>query len=623
MAQYPPRDSGRPAMGARILGVKPESPADDAGFEPGCYLTSVDGQPLRDIIDWRWLSGEECIEVGYVDLDNESGTVELWRDQGEEWGFEFDGLVFDGVRQCRNACTFCFMRQLPKSMRPSLYLRDDDFRLSFLVGTFVTLTNMTPEDETRIIEQRISPLRVSLQAVNPHVRRRIIGRHAQQGIESLDRLLGAGIEFHAQIVLVPGENDGDVLRESLEWAYERPGILGIGIVPLGYTRYQSVFDHSYGDPGDARALLETIAPFQRRALEERETPWVYAADEFYRNAWRDDLIGHIPPTGFYGDFEMFEDGIGIIRSTIDDWALAESEGSIAQAAEALRKTNRKAFMIAGMAQREFLDPLVAASGIQDVFRPLYIRNSYFGGNVDVTGLLVARDVIDGILGERSCAATTSAQPGVEPCDTPAFSPGEDGNQETCTPGENDFLKEGGPCTPGETDSCTPGETDPPETEPAQATCHNRAITSAATPSPEVVAPLSACTPGVNATCAPEVDKRAALTAFVTLGHARAIAPGESEPANTPGAFARNGEHRDESNARGAGAPKRTPASNGDPGPLFLIPRVVFNDDGLTLDDLSLHDMEMATGCPLHVVSCSPREYFNEIAALARADGARG
>ena len=166
MSQYPSKDiergaEGRALAGARIVRVAPGSPADDVGFEPGCFLTSVDGQPLRDVIDWRWLSSGDEIEVGYVDLDGDVGTVGLWREPGEDWGFEFDGLVFDGVKQCRNACTFCFMHQLPRGMRRSLYLRDDDFRLSFLVGTFVTLTNLTAADEARIVEQRISPLRVS------------------------------------------------------------------------------------------------------------------------------------------------------------------------------------------------------------------------------------------------------------------------------------------------------------------------------------------------------------------------------------------------------------------------------------------------------------------------------
>ena len=395
-----PAATSNVVQGALITAVAPDTPAYDAGFEPGCRVMSVDGAPVRDVIDWRWLADGECITVGYIDLDGDAGEVELWREPGQEWGFEFSGLVFDGVKQCRNACTFCFMRQLPAGMRPSLSLRDDDFRLSFLVGTFVTLTNLAPEDEARIVEQRISPLRVSLQAANPHVRARLIGKHAQHGIDALDRLLAAGIQFHAQIVLVPGENDGDVLAETLQWAYERPGILGIGIVPLGYTRHQNVFTRSFNDAADAQAVLNLVAPFQERALAERGTPWVYAADEFYRNAYRDDLLAHLPPTGFYGDFAMFEDGIGIIRSVVDDWREADRMGAIARCASTLRAAGKTARLIAGCAQKEFLGPLIAESGIADCFAPLYVENAFFGGNVDVTGLLVGEDIVNAASGRE-------------------------------------------------------------------------------------------------------------------------------------------------------------------------------------------------------------------------------
>ncbi|MBR3181458.1 MAG: DUF512 domain-containing protein [Eggerthellaceae bacterium] len=455
VSQYPPKDFERDlACRALIASVEPASPADDAGFSPGCFITAVDGQPLRDAIDWRWLSSEDVIRVSYIDLDGDKGEVELWREPGEDWGFEFEGLVFDEVKQCRNACTFCFMRQLPPGMRPSLSLRDDDFRLSFLVGTFITCTNLTPEDEARIIEQRISPLRVSLQASNPQVRRRLIGKHAQHGIDALERLLAVGIEFHAQIVLVPGENDGDALAETLSWAYERPGILGIGIVPLGYTRFQTMFDHSFNDKDAARGLLDIVEPFQKRAMKERGTPWVFAADEFYRNAYPDDLLDHLPPTEFYGDFAMFEDGIGIVRSTVDDWNRAEGEGAVAACANALRQAHAVARMVVGCAQREFLEPLIAHSGIADIFQPLYVPNAFFGGNVDVTGLLVADDIVNAIVEE---------------------------------------------------------------------------------------------------------------------GHL--------------------------------------------PRSLFLIPCVVFNDDGLTLDGMTLEEMGKAAGQNLHMVSCTPAEYFNEIIAL--------
>lgn len=455
-------DSAVAPCKALVTEVAEDSPAYDAGFEPGCFLTSVDGHPLRDIIDWRWLTAAEEVEVGYIDLDGEADTVVLWRDPGEDWGFGFEGLVFDGVKQCKNACTFCFMHQLPRGMRSSLYLRDDDFRLSFLVGTFVTFTNLSAADEARIIEQRISPLRVSLQAVDDDVRARLIGKHAKHGIDALDRLLAAGIEFHAQVVLVPGENDGETLQRTLEWAYGRPGILEVGVVPLGYTKYQSRFSRSFNDPEDARGVLDLLAPFQARALEERDHEWVHAADEFYRNAYGTHVIEHLPPASRYRDFAMFEDGIGIIRSTVDDWERAREGGVIDACSRELGRARLRARMVAGHAQREFLDGLVERAGIAGTFDALYVENGFFGGNVDVTGLLTGSDMVRAIMA----------------------------------------------------DACERAE------------------------------------------------------------------------------------------AHGNGV-------------LYCVPSVVFNDDGLTLDGLTIEDMRRQTGAKLLVVSCSPSEYFSEILAHVR------
>ncbi len=404
MGVYPPEDvakeAAKPARGRRkpappravIESVLPESPADDAGFAPGCVITSVDGQPVRDIIDWRWLTADDVITVGYVDTDGDAGEVELERYEGEDWGFEFSGVVFDGVKQCRNACIFCFMRQLPDDMRPSLTLRDDDFRLSFLSGTFVTFTNLSAEDEQRIIDQQISPLRLSLHASNPEVRRRIIGRHAQHGIDVLENLLAHGIEFHTQIVLMPGENDGDVLRETLEWAYARPGILDVCIVPLGFTKHQTCFTKSFNDPAAARGAMDTIVPVQQRALKERGTLWAFAADEFYGNAYGAQLLENLPPSECYGDFSMFEDGVGIIRSFVDDWEAACAAGLDAAAAQALDAAGMRVRYISGMATVHFFTPLFSRGPLAGVVEPLFVQNDFFGGNVDVTGLLCCCDI---------------------------------------------------------------------------------------------------------------------------------------------------------------------------------------------------------------------------------------
>ena len=393
------------AYGAAVVeSVDPESPADDAGFTPGCQVIAVDGHPLRDVIDWRWYTDGYEIDVTYIDTDGDEGTVVLEREDGEQWGFNFTKAIFDDLILCRNACTFCFMRQLPDDARDSLTLRDDDYRLSFLQGTFVTFTNLSDDDKDRIVEQHISPLRWSMHCVTPELRRRVIGRHAQHGIDAAEYLLAHGIELHAQIVLMPGVNDGDELRRTLEWAWGHPGILSVGIVPLGYTKHQTTFEHSFNAPEQSQAVIDCIEPFQKRAMQERDNAWVFASDEFYRNAYPRDLLDHLPPTEFYGDFELFEDGIGIVRSFVDDWESCRDDQPAA--ARALEARDARVMLVAGCAQKEFLTPLIEASPLAGRVVPLYVKNDYFGGNVDVTGLLCACDMAPAVRteAERGAAA---------------------------------------------------------------------------------------------------------------------------------------------------------------------------------------------------------------------------
>ena len=398
---YPSRDikaqSAGVAPAAIISAVLEDSPAYDAGFEPGCRITAVNGAPLRDIIDWRWQTSEDVIDISYVDLEGDEGTVTLERYPDEDWGFEFDGVVFDGIKLCRNACAFCFMRQLPANMRPSLSLRDDDFRLSFLSGTFVTMTNVTAEDEARIVEQRISPLRVSLHAVSEEVRARLIGKHAPWGMQVIERLLDRGIEMHAQIVLVPGVNDGEELARTLEWAYAHPGIVEVGIVPLGYTRHQDIFQRSFNSPYAARDVLRLIDRYQRNALRHRGHAWVFAADEFYRNAYQENMLDKLPSADFYGDFGMLEDGVGIIRTFVDDWNECVESGLASKLASALQRADKRAVIVVGYAMMPFFGQLVEASPLAEYLRVLPVENRFFGGNVDVTGLLTSYDIAQALI----------------------------------------------------------------------------------------------------------------------------------------------------------------------------------------------------------------------------------
>ncbi len=507
---YPPKELGRTSMAssvssantytscARIVEVAPNSPFDDAGFTPGCIVTALDEQPLRDIIDWWWLSADDVMDVAYIDLDGDAGVVTLEREVGQSWGVEFDGVIFDAVLTCRNACTFCFMRQLPSGMRPSLSVRDDDFRLSFLSGTFVTLTNLSPDDEARIIEQRISPLRFSLQAISPDVRKRIIGKRADHGLAAAERLLAAGIELHAQIVLMPSENDGDELTSTLKWAYDHPGVLTVGVVPLGYTSHQTQFKRSFNDPIDARAVLATIYPFQKRAIAERGYAWAYASDELYCNAWGDELLEKLPDASFYGNFDMFEDGIGIIRTFVDEWNGLVQAGIVEHVAQKLRAMSVCARLVVGEAMEPFFSQLIERAGIADVLCPLVVKNRFFGGNVDVTGLLTGKDIADALRAEH------------------------------------------------------------------KRFCRERSYAS------------SAC-------------QGAGLA---HQGHDQG--------------------HRQNQNKS---ASYSTPI--GVRQQLFFIPNIVLNDDGVLLDDLRMEDIENQAGVSVHVVSCSPAEYLQEIADVAQ------
>ena len=262
--------STRPqASGAWVAAVEEGSPAWEAGFEPGMRIDSVNGVSPRDIIDWRWeADGGVCDLVVFDPRDGTSTPCQLWREPGQDWGVDFTDVLFDGIRTCVNACQFCFMAMLPPEARATLTLRDDDYRLSFLQGNFVTLTNVTDEEAERIVTCGLSPMNVSIHAITPEVRRSLIGRRADRGIEVLERLLAGGIEVHAQIVLCPGINDGAELDATLSWIEARPGITSLAVVPLGYTKHSRSFSHSYSDDVEAsRAVVRQIEPYQRRARE--------------------------------------------------------------------------------------------------------------------------------------------------------------------------------------------------------------------------------------------------------------------------------------------------------------------------------------------------------------------
>ena len=381
--------------GALISEVEPGSPADREGLEPGMVVTHVNGEELRDMIVWQWeADGPYATLEGIAYPDTPEAfefECELERSFGEDWGVTFEGAVFDGMRLCRNDCLFCFMKMLPKGMRKTLYLRDDDYRLSFLQGNFVTLTNVSDADVERIVSQALSPLNVSLHAVSPDVRARLMGKNAARGLEAVDALLEGGVELHAQIVLVPGENDGAELRRTLDFVEARPGITTLGIVPLGFTRFQQRFSASFNEPERAQAVINLVAPYQQRSRETGGTTRFQLADEFYLAA------GVEPPAADdYDGYPQYHDGIGMVRSFLDEAAdlLGDPEAQRTMAAwgRRLEASGARLLVLSGTAAAPVMERFLQATPLAAAAHAQPIDNRYFGGNVNVTGLLTRSDV---------------------------------------------------------------------------------------------------------------------------------------------------------------------------------------------------------------------------------------
>ena len=381
-----------PATGAWVAAVEEGSPAWEAGIEPGMRVVTVNGVAPRDIIDWRWEADGGVCELTIFDPRDDTTTpCELWREPGQDWGIEFTDVLFDGIRTCVNACQFCFMAMLPPEARPTLTLRDDDYRLSFLQGNFVTLTNVSDEEAERIVACGLSPMNVSIHAITPEVRRSLIGRRADRGIEVLERLLAGGIEVHAQIVLCPGINDDAELEATLSWVEERPSITSLAIVPLGYTKHSRRFSRSYSDDLEAsRAVVRQVEPYQRRARETLGITRFQLSDEFYVDARLP-----VPPAEAYDGYPQFYDGIGMLRSFLDETELVRRTRArdLAAVDAALGEKDLEAILVCGEAARETIDVFCRSVSGSGRVRTFAVRNDYFGGDVNVTGLIVAQDLL--------------------------------------------------------------------------------------------------------------------------------------------------------------------------------------------------------------------------------------
>lgn len=368
-----------------VRAIEPGSPAARAGVRPGDWLVSVNGSVVEDILAYRRELARDRVTLVF---QREEGLTLPLEVEFEEPGVEFAEVLFDGVRECVNRCEFCYIHQMPKGFRRSLYVMDDDFRLSFLYGSFVTLTNLSDADLSRIENERLSPLYVSVHATDAELRKRMM-RHLKLKVQSdqalqldriFDRLASAGIDLYTQLVLVPGRNDSDHLEASVEWLAGWPNVLAVAAVPVGLTSHRSHLPalEAY-DPAEAADVLDRCDRLRAGYLAERGSRFVHPSDEFYILAGRP-----LPGTEEYEGFPMLENGVGMVRDF-------ESEPLPARpAAVPPRRVICLTGTLFGPLLESYVAPLRKVRGLELIVRP--VANQTFGPLVTCAGLLCGADL---------------------------------------------------------------------------------------------------------------------------------------------------------------------------------------------------------------------------------------
>ena len=372
----------------RVSKVHPDGIAAQVGIVTGTELLSVNGRALDDFLDWEFLSADDELEIEARQPDGEFVVYEIERPEGEPMGLELEPPT---VRRCANRCEFCFVEGLPKGLRRPLYIRDDDYRLSFAYGNFATLSNLRDRDVARILEYRLSPLYVSVHATNWDVRRTLLNNPRIPNVmEQLRLLAGGGIQFHCQMVIVPGLNDGAVLEQSLSDLWALGGdVISAAVVPVGLTQFSHLYSGRSMDRPAALALLDATDRWAERGFRERGTPWVFGADELYLIAGRE-----VPGPAHYGDYAQIENGVGAVT------ALRERVGNALH--DLPRLDSRRIGVVTGTSMASSVMPallamLVEATGAQ--FELIPAENSLFGPTTTVAGLLVGED-FRRVLGDR-------------------------------------------------------------------------------------------------------------------------------------------------------------------------------------------------------------------------------
>ncbi len=395
--------------GLIIHRIEADSPAAAAGLRPGDIILSINGRLIMDVLDYRYYSHDSMLSVQLL-RGASRVTVEIEKLPGTDLGLRFEQDLADSIYVCNNQCVFCFIHQMPKRMRRSLYLKDDDFRLSFLHGNYMTLTNLSQGEYNRIKEQRLSPLYVSVHATDPAIRGQLLGKKGSAPIlPQLDDLRRSHIDVHAQIVLCPGINDGVVLEETLDelaarhpslsenesqdsadrdefYPYTRShGVLSVAVVPVGLTKFREKLPKlKAGNADYARRMIRNVHGRQMKYLRELGTSFVWLSDEWYVMAGRS-----VPGIRHYERFPQYEDGVGTIR------LFKERQRTLARRLPDKMTGSYRATVVTGElaapALADFIGQLNRISGLQ--LNLCVVKNEFFGGGINVTGLLTATDIL--------------------------------------------------------------------------------------------------------------------------------------------------------------------------------------------------------------------------------------
>lgn len=381
----------------KIASVDPHSPARKAGVRPGETLTHINGHPIVDVLDYKFYAYDPKLELTLTEPEGGSRTLRIRKEEGEDLGLNFETYLMDRARSCANKCIFCFVDQMPPGMRDTLYFKDDDARLSFLMGNYITLTNLSQREIQRVIDLRISPINISVHATDPQLRTAMLKNpRAGECLDIMSRFAQAGIEMNCQVVACPGVNDGPALARTMEDLGQLyPAVTSVAVVPVGVTRFrEGLCSIEPYTKEQAAALIDQVESFASHFMENKGTNLVWCSDEFYLIAGR-----VLPEKAYYEDMDQLENGVGMLRLLLHQADMALEEEEPEQTAPFSIATGLSAAPFV----QEILDNARKQCGnIKGTVYP--IINRFFGETITVSGLITGTDLMEQLrgkdLGER-------------------------------------------------------------------------------------------------------------------------------------------------------------------------------------------------------------------------------